>query len=104
MPAHRRLRSRAATVGAAALLALPFAAAAADAAVPDGQGAIHGCYEKTTGILRVIDPSSSNRARNQCLSAELAVTWNQAGPAGAPGLAGAQGLAGPAGPAGAEGP
>jgi hypothetical protein len=57
--------------------ALAVAGAIAYAAIPDPGGVIHGCYSKANGILRVIDPSSSS-----CSSKEVAIAWNQAGPAG----------------------
>jgi hypothetical protein len=60
------------------------------AAIPDPNGVIHGCYSKTAGTLRVIDPSSSS-----CKSSEVAIAWNQNG---------AVGPAGPAGPVGPMGP
>jgi hypothetical protein len=52
------------------------AAAAAWAAIPDaGTGLIHGCYNKTSGALRVIDPSTGHT----CASTESALNWNQRG-------------------------
>jgi hypothetical protein len=46
------------------------------ATIPDpGAGLIHGCYRKTTGALRVIDPSKGQR----CASSEAALNWNQRG-------------------------
>jgi hypothetical protein len=66
------------------------------AAVPAPDGAIHGCYNKSTGALRIIDPTSQS-----CTSKEVAIDWNQVGPAGPQGTAGA---AGPAGAPGADGP
>jgi hypothetical protein len=53
------------------------------ATIPDGGGAIHGCYSKSGGALRVIDDSVTN-----CKASETSVTWNVAGPAGLPGPAG----------------
>ena len=64
------------------------------AAIPGSSGMISGCYEKKTGILRVIDAEAGKK----CLSIETPISWNQTGPKGE------QGLAGPAGPAGAPGP
>jgi hypothetical protein len=51
------------------------------AAIPDSQGAIHGCY-RTTGLLangqmRIIDSDSQT-----CNSNEAEITWNQTGPQG----------------------
>jgi hypothetical protein len=71
-------------------------AAATLAAIPDSSGAIHGCYQKNVGNLRVIDPS----AGDSCRPSEIPITWSQTGPQGAPGP---QGPAGPAGPQGPKG-
>ena len=68
----------------------------AQAAIPDEQGMITGCYNSTSGALRVIDA-----AKTKCASSERALTWNQRG---VPGPAGPSGAAGPAGPAGPTGP
>lgn len=75
------------------------------AAIPDGNGVIHGCYDGRTGVLRVVDTSTSQTCRTN----ETALDWNQtgpqgpAGPAGAAGPQGETGATGPAGPAGADG-
>ena len=82
-------------LGAAALLVA--VAGVATGAIPGGGGVISGCYEKRTGILRVIDAEAGKR----CVSIENSISWNQEGP---PGPAGAQGVQGPPGPAGAQGP
>ncbi|MGH2933463.1 MAG: hypothetical protein ACRDL2_02985 [Gaiellaceae bacterium] len=96
-------------VGAATLVVLVAGLAAggvAYATVPDSGGAIHGCYQKNEGQLRVIDPS----AGGACRSSELPVSWSQTGlqglqgPAGPAGPAGIPGPAGPAGPQGEQGP
>src|SRR5262245_62098219 len=50
------------------------------ATIPDSGGAIHGCYAKSGGSLRVIDASVTN-----CKSTETALSWNQAGQQGLPG-------------------
>ena len=68
----------------------------ARAAIPDDQGVITGCYNSTSGALRVIDAG-----KTKCASSERALTWNQRGVAGPAGPAGA---VGPAGPAGVPGP
>jgi hypothetical protein len=72
----------------------------AHSAIPGGDGAIHGCYENTTGALRVIDSDQGG----VCRGGETALNWNQTGPAGPGGPAGPTGPAGPAGPQGAAGP
>ena len=49
---------------------------AALAAIPDsGKGTFHGCYSKTTGALRLVDPAKSQK----CASGEKAITWDQTG-------------------------
>jgi hypothetical protein len=90
----RRNRRRTVVIGATAALTVPLVGAVAGAAVPDTQGVFHGCYVKTTGALRVIDPSSTNAARNRCKATEAAITWNQRGPQGPQGVQGPQGLSG----------
>ena len=97
-------RRRAAVIGAAVLVAVPLAGVAADAAVPvDGTGAINGCYQRSSGQLRVVDPAPAGNGRGGCSSAEIPISWNQVGPQGASGPAGAQGEPGPAGPEGPAG-
>jgi hypothetical protein len=71
--------------------ALVVIGALAYAAIPDSSGVIHGCYLKTNGALRVIDPPPSSR----CTANEVPITWNQTG---------REGPAGPSGPAGPPGP
>lgn len=80
-----------------------------EAAIPDPVTLEYtGCYMKSGGAIRVIDPSVTT-----CKSGETMISWNMkgpagptgpAGPAGAMGLTGPTGPAGPAGPAGAMGP
>lgn len=96
--AGHRFRTRTLVVGAAAMIAVPLAAAAADAATSDS-GTIDGCYLKATGSLRVIDASASG-LRGQCLAAETPISWNQVGPQGPQG---AQGLPGGKGDKGDQG-
>lgn len=103
----QRIRARTLLVGSVAAIAVT--AGVGFAAIPSSSGAVNGCYEKVTGILRVIDTD----AGKSCKSFESPITWSVQGPAGAIGPAGPQGEsgpqgekgdAGPAGPAGAEGP
>ena len=82
-----------------ALLAVPVFAS-----IPGPGGVINGCFQKSTGKLRVIDPSSARPSLNACHQDELAIHWNQTGAAGPPGPPGPAGPQGPAGPAGAQGP
>ena len=71
------------------------------AAIPDGSGVIHGCYDKVSGNLRVFDSAGGNP--KGCGNSESAITWNQQGPQGPQGAPGAQGPAGPQGPKGDTG-
>lgn len=71
------------------------------ALIPDENGIIHGCYQPTSGILRVVGGASD------CRETEVAISWNQrgpTGPSGAAGPAGPTGAAGPSGPLGPTGP
>jgi len=78
------------------------------ASIPDAGGVIHGCYQKNSGQLRVLDPSTGS-----CSSSEVGLNWNQTGPTGstgshgptgATGKDGKNGAAGATGPTGAKGP
>lgn len=86
-------------VVAGTIAVLAVAAGVAYAAIPDSGGVIHGCYNRSNGQLRVIDPG----AGENCKTPESVLDWNQTGPAGATGPAGPAGPAGPIGPAGATG-
>jgi hypothetical protein len=99
---HRfTLTRKPATIVAIAAAAL-VAAGVAYATIPDGAGAIHGCYARSGGALRVIDASVTN-----CAKTETALNWNVQGQQGPQGVQGPQGDTGPqgsAGPQGAAGP
>jgi hypothetical protein len=75
--------------------------------IPDANGVIHGCYQKNSGKLRVIDSEMMEECHPQ---AERPLQWNQTGPEGPEGPvgpggpAGSQGVPGPAGPTGLQGP
>jgi hypothetical protein len=69
------------------------------AAIPSTDGSISGCYVQKTGALRVIDAPTAS-----CGRGEVAIKWQQTGPAGAPGPAGPAGPKGDLGPAGPVGP
>jgi hypothetical protein len=84
-------------LGATAIFVI--GAGVAWAAIPGSNGVINGCYEKRTGILRVIDVE----AGKQCLSFETPISWNQQGRQGDVGATGATGPAGPQGERGATG-
>src|SRR6266849_3509933 len=65
------------------------------ALIPDENGVIHGCYDQKKGDLRVVSAASD------CKDSEIAISWDQRGPAGP---TGATGAAGPTGATGATGP
>jgi hypothetical protein len=67
-----------------ALLALVIAiGGVAVASIPGPGGVIKGCYNNTTGTLRVIDSAAACDTR-----VETALSWNQTGPKGAQGAPG----------------
>jgi hypothetical protein len=69
----------------------------AAAAIPDAGGAIHGCYQKRTGVLRVIG------AGRRCSKGEKPISWNQQGPRGRDGSNGTNGTNGSNGTPGTPG-
>jgi hypothetical protein len=75
-------------------------ATAVQAAIPDAQGVIHGCYQKVNGQLRVVDTA----AGQSCNPSELPLNWSQKGTTGARGPTGTKGTTGDRGPTGATGP
>ena len=95
---RRRIRIRRLLFATLATVALT--AGVGYAAIPSSTGAVNGCYEKITGILRVIDRD----AGKSCKSFETPIAWSvqgPSGPAGAPGPkgdTGAQGVPGTPGP------
>lgn len=91
---RQRLAVASIAVGAAAIAG----AGTALASIPDDQGVITGCYNSTSGALRVIDP-----AKAKCSSSERTLTWNQQGQPGPQGPAGPVGATGAQGPAGVSG-
>jgi len=104
----RLLVGAVATAALGGLLAVP-----ALASIPGPGGVISACYQRSTGKLRVIDPTSARHSMRACHPDEVPLQWNQsggvgsqgpAGPAGPQGPAGATGPAGPVGPTGATGP
>lgn len=48
------------------------------ASIPDSSGVIHGCYNKSSGTLNVIDSSLTK----SCPSGYLPLNWSQSGPTG----------------------
>ena len=96
------MRTRTISRRVSVLAVIAFAVTAggvAYATIPGSNGTINGCYEKRTGILRVIDSSAGAK----CLSFETPISWNQQGQRGATGAAGPQGPTGPKGERGAQG-
>jgi hypothetical protein len=81
-----------------ALLAATFfgVAGIANASIPNN-GVITACYLKSSGSLKVIDPTVTN-----CKNNETKLEWNQTGPAGPPGQDGANGTNGQDGVSGYE--
>jgi hypothetical protein len=94
------IRTRAARIGILATALLGVGAGIAAATIPGSTGRINGCYEKRTGILRVIDTEVGAK----CTSFETPISWNQQGQRGATGAAGPQGPTGPKGDLGPQGP
>jgi hypothetical protein len=69
-----RLTKRGAIAVALSVAVLGAAGGVAIATIPDAAtGVFHGCVNKTSGSLRVVDPSQSQ----SCTAKELAVVWNQ---------------------------
>lgn len=95
---HPRPRWLPSPAMAVAVLALCLAAGGvAVASIPSTGGVIHGCYENSTGALRVSDPQDGV-PRACSPSSETSLPWVESG---APGPRGLPGPVGPAGPAGA---
>src|SRR4051812_6524899 len=86
--------ARIALASAGGVVALGAAAAAAQSLAPK-DGVIHGCYERESGHLRIIDATQKD-----CKGHEVAIEWNQVGPQGPAGAVGPQGAVGAMGPAG----
>jgi hypothetical protein len=75
----KRVVSSRVFVAVVAGVAVAAASSIAWATIPDSSGVIHGCYQMTSGALRVIDTDVGGR----CLSAEKTLNWNQTGPSDA---------------------
>jgi len=115
MKTHLRRRSIRLLLIVTALLAV--GGGIAYATIPSSNGVIQGCYQMTSGTLRVIG-TNPTVGGGKCSSSEKALNWNQRGPTGARGATGANGtngtngatgatgatgLTGPTGPTGADG-
>jgi hypothetical protein len=68
----------------------------AKAAIPDGSGVIHSCFQGNNGSLRVVDDPTT------CKHNETPLAWGQTGPQGPAGPRGPQGPIGPQGPSGSS--
>jgi len=79
-------------IAAAAVLVAVMAGGIAYAAIPDGGGVIHGCYNPNGAKgnngtpLNILDTVSGS-----CTGSQKEVTWSQIGPQGPPGLKGDKG-------------
>jgi type VI secretion system Hcp family effector len=85
----------------AVVAALGLVAGIAYSAIPDSGGVYTACVQKSTGAVRLIDPSVST---NRCTNAETQASWNQVGQQGAKGATGVQGVQGKTGATGPQGP
>jgi hypothetical protein len=90
MPASGARRLLTATAAVTLALGLGGVALAASSG---GSTVIKGCYDKTSGALRVLTPHA-----NSCGSGTQEISWNQVGPPGKPGAKGKQGAKGNSGP------
>jgi hypothetical protein len=89
------LRKRAALLTAVLATAAIGLGSVAYAAIPDAGGTIHGCYDKSSGQLRVTD-TQTNLPKN-CSSKENPLAWAERGPQGVQGVQGVPGAKGDAG-------
>lgn len=87
LPAGRTL----ATLGVGIIVGAFVAGAAAFAAVPGPDKVIHGCRQKITGVVRVIDPTATGPLQKR-LPGEEPLDWNQQGATGVKGDNGATGV------------
>jgi hypothetical protein len=88
----------------AALAVLALAAVlggGAYAAIPDSAGVIHGCYDDSSGKLRVFD-TDDDRPK-ACGNGETSLSWSRQGPQGPTGPQGPKGDTGDPGPQGPPG-
>jgi hypothetical protein len=90
-------RRRIPTALATAAGVLLVVAGVAYATIPDSSGAIHGCYARSGGSLRVIDATVTN-----CKSGETSLDWNVQGTTGAAGAKRSGGSGWAAGPSRAD--
>ena len=100
LPKIRYIRNRRRMFGVFVVttLAVVLIAGAGAFAHDPHDGVIHGCYDKSSGRLRVVD------AERRCGDDERSITWSDRGRRGETGAKGADGRPGPAGPKGEVGP
>ena len=73
-------QKRALTTAGAVLGVVIVSGATAAASIPSSSGTIYGCYAKSNGATRIIDP-----AKQKCSGTENPISWSQRGPRGAQG-------------------
>jgi hypothetical protein len=95
----RVFRSRLFAAAVASAVTALVASTAAWAQIPAPDGTITACYNKSVGVLSVIDTSVT-----RCRATQTELRWNQQGPQGSAGPTGPKGDAGATGPAGPTGP
>ncbi|MBO9523504.1 MAG: hypothetical protein J7518_18390 [Nocardioidaceae bacterium] len=95
---RRRLRRPSVYEILAITIALLGVSGVAYAAIPSANGTISGCYMKSGGTLRVIDPTNA-----KCKTSETSLTWNIQGLPGADGTDGTDGTDGADGADGVSG-
>src|SRR3954453_21663738 len=78
-------------VGLAAVGLVSYGATAL-ASIPSSNGTIYGCYAKSGGATRIIDPG-----KQKCSTTENPISWSQRGPRGFRGLPGQDGQDGVSG-------
>ena len=89
---------------AVTFLVVSFGVARAAGVIPGADGTIHGCYNNSTGVLRVVSDSSQCVTSGSRLLRETPISWNQEGAPGIPGEPGPQGEPGEDGADGGPGP
>jgi hypothetical protein len=94
------LRRRLVRLAVVTVALMGAVAGIAYATIPGSGGVFTACVQKSTGNVRLIDPSVGGKD-GQCGPPENQVTWNQLGQ---PGATGATGATGPTGATGATGP
>lgn len=71
--------------------------------IPDADGVFHACVHKKTGAVRLVEANTKCKSKTKKRPGELAASWSQRGPAGAPGTNGTNGSNGTSGSNGAAG-